>query len=461
MGILEYLGFGRKKDEPGTRVEREASSIYERLGRVAERYGYPVRRTSISPGATPCAIFLGNHSSGKSTMINHLLGGDRVQDTGVAPTDDGFTVVMFGESEMDLVGESALARLPEEFAGLSGFGPTLVHRIRVKVRNRELLRRTMLVDSPGMIDEAGASAERDYDFFGAVRFLANLSDLVLLMFDPDKPGTTGESVAALGGPLAGMSYKLRILMNKCDLFESMYDYARAYGALCWNLAHALPVKDLPKVYACYVPVSDRSPKLDLSDFDRLRSELEGQLADADSSHRDNVVAATHRDVSRLAMHVRMASRFRREMNRTVSRAALASVAVAALAVAFPLVYFSACFSKGGFYAILAGGVTVLAGVLALWIAALVSSRFVRMRAKGLMDSLDGLFDDEYREDLSGRPDGSMRQDWDEVRGPLRESLKLRWWKMPSSGRRAVGRMEEALAGLAAAAKTPEPAKETR
>ena len=53
------------------------------------------------------------------------------------------------------------------------------------------------------------------------------------------------------------------------------------------------------------------------------------------------------------------------------------------------------------------------------------------------------------------------QDWDEVRGPLRESLKLRWWKMPSSGRRAVGRMEEALAGLAAAAKTPEPAKETR
>lgn len=455
MNILRFFGIGgAKPEEPGTKIEREALSIYERLAATAERFGYPVRRTSVSPGATPCALFLGNHSSGKSTLVNHLLGGARVQDTGVAPTDDGFTVLMFGEKEEDLVGESALARLPAEFAGLSTFGPNLVLRIRLKVRNREILRRTMLVDSPGMIDTVGAATERDYDFFGAVGFLANLSDLVLLMFDPDKPGTTGESVAALGGPLSGMSYKLRILMNKCDLFESMYDYARAYGALCWNLAHTLPVKDLPKVYACYVPVAERKPKLDLSDFDRLRVELEGQLSDAGSSHRDNVVAATRRDVSCLAAHVRMASRFRREMNRTVSRSALASFAVGALAFAFPAVFFRACFAEGGFPAALAGLVTVASCALALWISAIVSSRFVRMRAKGLADGIDTLFEDEYREELKLREDGELRQDWERVRGPLADVLRLKWWKIPSSGKRALKKVAEALSSLADAAKEP-------
>ena len=41
----------------------------------------------------PLVLLLGNHSSGKSSFINHLIG-QKVQRTGAAPCDDGFTVIM-------------------------------------------------------------------------------------------------------------------------------------------------------------------------------------------------------------------------------------------------------------------------------------------------------------------------------------------------------------------------------
>ena len=44
----------------------------------------------------PMVLVLGNHSSGKSTFINHLLG-RHVQKTGRAPTDASFTIITHGE----------------------------------------------------------------------------------------------------------------------------------------------------------------------------------------------------------------------------------------------------------------------------------------------------------------------------------------------------------------------------
>uniref|UniRef100_H3H9E0 Dynamin N-terminal domain-containing protein n=2 Tax=Phytophthora ramorum TaxID=164328 RepID=H3H9E0_PHYRM len=48
----------------------------------------------------PFVFLLGNHSSGKSSFINYLLQRD-VQSTGVAPTDDGFTIIAPGSEDLD------------------------------------------------------------------------------------------------------------------------------------------------------------------------------------------------------------------------------------------------------------------------------------------------------------------------------------------------------------------------
>ena len=73
------------------RFEKQLSKAYKRFAPLAQSYYYTFSRPSVTVGGTPTVIFLGNHSSGKSSLVNWILGAPTVQDTGVAPTDDGFT----------------------------------------------------------------------------------------------------------------------------------------------------------------------------------------------------------------------------------------------------------------------------------------------------------------------------------------------------------------------------------
>merc|ERR1712159_885188 len=129
----------------------------------------------------------------------------------------------------------------------------------------------MMVDSPGMIDSPGQGAQfsltgmadeddsdpltssRGYDFKGVTRWFAERADVILLFFDPDKPGTTGETNQILTSSLSGLDHKLHIVLNKADQFYRVNDFARAYGSLCWNLSKVIPRKDLPRVYTMCLP----------------------------------------------------------------------------------------------------------------------------------------------------------------------------------------------------------------
>ncbi|MBQ7253023.1 MAG: 50S ribosome-binding GTPase, partial [Kiritimatiellae bacterium] len=288
------------------------SSLSERVDRLLARYrpladrtGFAFRRPRVSSAARPTVLFLGNHSSGKSSFVNFLLD-DAEQATGVAPTDDGFTVLLCGAEDSDAAGPAALDRLPAEYAVLRELGDAFLQHLRVKFRRRAILRGVTLVDSPGMIGGAGGETRRGYDFFSAVRRVSEIADLVLFLFDPEKPGTTGETVHALGSCFRGMEYKLRLLMNKCDSFEGMYDFARAYGALCWNLAHVLPVKDLPQVFTTFIPGRRKeAARIALEDFDRQREEIVSQVSHAEERKADNLLAAAGSDLAELSMLARV------------------------------------------------------------------------------------------------------------------------------------------------------------
>ena len=83
----------------------------------------------------PFVFCLGNHSSGKSTFINHVLGRE-VQKTGVAPTDDGFTVIAPSQNgdDMDQVGGGLVGCAVGGFCGLRLFGAGLIYQMLLKVR---------------------------------------------------------------------------------------------------------------------------------------------------------------------------------------------------------------------------------------------------------------------------------------------------------------------------------------
>jgi predicted GTPase len=233
-------------------VLEQCSRLYDSLTALNDKLGGVAISSPTDRGTKlPYVLLVGNHSSGKSSFINYVLQ-RKVQTAGVAPTDDTFTVIAPGPEDKDSDGPTLVGDPDMGFASLRQFGPTLIHHTQFKQRDSHL--DFMLVDSPGMIDapinnkRKGASTnvmDRGYDFPGVVRWLAGRADIVMLFFDPDKPGTTGETMDVLLNCLSGMDHKLLIVLNKADQFHKIHDFARAYGSLCWNLSKVIPRKDLP------------------------------------------------------------------------------------------------------------------------------------------------------------------------------------------------------------------------
>lgn len=280
---------------------------------VAEAFSFERRATEGEIAAPPTVLFLGNHSSGKSTFINRLLGCE-LQRTGVAPTDDGFTLISYGEREEDRDGNAIVSNPDLPYESLRSFGPMFLSHLRLKVLPNEFLRNLTLIDSPGMIDAAKQESGRGYDFAGVVQRFASCADLVIVFFDPDKPGTTGETLQVFLESLRGIDHKLRIVMNKVDQFVSLRDFARAYGALCWNLGKVIPRKDLPMIFTTYMPVNGApEPRLPMADFDKAREELIAEIRRAPARRADNMITQLGDYATRLQMHARVCSEARKEL----------------------------------------------------------------------------------------------------------------------------------------------------
>jgi GTPase SAR1 family protein len=339
-------------------------------------------------------LCVGNHSSGKSSFINYVLQRD-VQTSGVAPTDDNFTIIAPSASvDYDQDGFAIIGNPDYGFTSLQQFGPTLQHhtvfklrkdinaqfmigtsclaactlisdRIRYPSRNNEISHTPFstqtriylrIVDSPGMIDapasyagmlinnnnarassasvsasatSSGSTMDRGYDFCGVVKWYADRADVVLLFFDPDKPGTTGETLSILVNALSNIDHKLIIIFNKADQFQNqqIHDFARAYGSLCWNLSKVIPRKDLPRIYTMCLPVEltsspsaansmdDRKKKDDtasraaiapgLQDLYNAREEVVAQVRKAPERRLDNVITNVYESISQLYMYSRI------------------------------------------------------------------------------------------------------------------------------------------------------------
>ena len=230
-------------------------------------YGKPakMKRTPY-----PLVLLIGNHSSGKSTFLNWVCrhdmdGGVRentIQKTGRAPTDDVFTIIVGGPKEQHLDFDNLCRK--EEFESLKktfGTGDRVVPVEMKVVTNCEALgakhfpRKLAIVDSPGIIGSPVSSNDEAQQYFKRLtRHFADLADVVLLFFDPDKPGTTKEANDVFRECLAHInSVKLHIVFNKVDAFKSLEDFGKAHGTLYWNLSAAMQRKDVPIVCCALTP----------------------------------------------------------------------------------------------------------------------------------------------------------------------------------------------------------------
>lgn len=329
---------GNNDGNPSASIQQsilsQCSTLHSSVMPLNSNLKGPLAKNSDRGTSLPFVFLVGNHSSGKSSFINYVLGRN-VQTAGVAPTDDCFTVIAPGPKDVDQDGPALVGDPDIGFEGLRQFGPTLIHHAQLKVREGVRNKNFMMVDSPGMIDSpvssGGMSAvhstsgsnnmDRGYDFQGVVRWMAERADVVLLMFDPDKPGTTGETLNILLHSLGGMDHKLLIVLNKADQFKKIHDFARAYGSLCWNLSKVIPRKDLPRIYTMCLPVAKNEDGSDISssssgdisttealdkralaDLHATRDDVLAEVMKAPKRRIDNVITNLHDSVHLLLMH---------------------------------------------------------------------------------------------------------------------------------------------------------------
>jgi len=266
---------------------------------------------------TPMVLVIGNHSSGKSTFINRMFGKD-LQETGVAPTDDGFTILERHARDQQEDGPTVMG-CPENrpYAELRRFGQIFSGHLK---RKRIVLPEgsgvpfgLQIVDTPGMIDlpantgTPGANTRgRGYNFVDVVRWWAKRSDLILLLFDPDKPGTTGETLEVLTKSLEGLNHKFLIVLNKVDKLDNSVDFARAYGSLGWALSKVIKWKDIPQVYTVYNEGFENAARaarsmLPMEVFSKKREELLDEVMRVRERHNDNIITALEETLRQVEM----------------------------------------------------------------------------------------------------------------------------------------------------------------
>lgn len=234
--------------------------VRDYLSPVALKYGYADVSLESTIKWRPLVLVVGNYSSGKSTLINEFLGAN-IQAVGQAPTDDSFTVLTFDESTP----ENQPIKITEERDGkyllndpdypfeiLKKHGQRFASHFRLKKVNSPFLRNLALVDTPGMLDSV-TERDRGYDYQDVIGDMAQLADLVLVLFDPHKAGTVREAHTSLRETISARTFEDRVLfvLNRIDECSSLTDLLQVYGTLCWNLSQITGRKDIPPIHLTY------------------------------------------------------------------------------------------------------------------------------------------------------------------------------------------------------------------
>jgi EH domain-containing protein 1 len=236
--------------------------VSDHLSPAALHYGYSDVALETNIKWRPLVLVIGNYSSGKSTLINEFLGAD-IQATGQAPTDDSFTVITYDDSvstakDVRIVEErdgKFLLNDPEyPFETMRKHGQRFAAHFRLKKVNAPFLETLSVIDTPGMLDSI-TERDRGYDYQEVIGDLAQIADLVLVVFDPHKAGTVRESYISIRETLPTRTFEDRLIfvLNRIDECASFADLLQVYGTLCWNLSQITGRKDIPPIRLTYSP----------------------------------------------------------------------------------------------------------------------------------------------------------------------------------------------------------------
>lgn len=282
----------------------------------------------------PIVLIIGNYSSGKSTLINELVG-QNIQRTGQAPTDDSFTIITSDSGkETEVPGSTLVNDESLPFLHFKGFGEKLISHICMKKIASPVLNDMAIIDSPGMLD-ATSENDRGYDYMQVLGEFAKMADLIVLMFDPHKAGTIKESYDAIRNTLPEKSGEHRIVfvMSRIDECDHLSDFTRSYGTLCWNMSQMTGRKDIPHIFLTYAP-SVVDPATVAEGWPQEREELIGKIKKAPGFRINHILEDIDRQVNELEIVAEAVAGFLKKASTLYWKCAYVTIGIAVLLFLF-------------------------------------------------------------------------------------------------------------------------------
>jgi EH domain-containing protein 1 len=392
--------------------------VEKNLTPVALRYGYSEVPLEADIKWHPLVLVLGNYSSGKSALINEFLGAD-IQATGQAPTDDSFTIITYDETSApdspirvaEVRDGKHLLNDPEfPFETLKQHGQRFASHFRLKKVNSQFLKTLAIIDTPGMLDSI-TERDRGYSYQDVVGGLAQIADLILVLFDPHKAGTIREAHTSLRETLPVRTFEDRILfvLNRIDECGSLTDLLRVYGTLCWNLSQITGRKDIPMIHLTYSPRAAKDTKNRLEQdtsylqyLENQREELKKSVLEAPKHRLDHLATFVETHSERLSHFLEALLSYRRKLYRYRRNSILMGLLFSLLgsAAALGLLMYAGGQLSGMDSSLLVSSVTGLtAAFFLLWIILVLkflTARFHRKQIK-VLDNLTSL-DNQTRKD---------------------------------------------------------------
>ena len=298
MATEEMNGYEENYVE--TLREEMVQLVQTELTPIAAKYSYSKRPLENCIKWRPLVLVLGNHASGKSTLINEFVGGE-IQKGGEAPTDDAFTVITYDEHANsgavpvvteELEGNALLLDPSYPFDKLKNHGGRFAAQFRMKKVDSPFLKNLAIIDTPGSFDTM-AERDRGYNYQHVVADLAELADLVLVVFDPRKGGSIGEAYASLKEALPAKTFadRLFFILNRVDTCATLRDFLRVYGTLCWNLGQMTGRKEIPNILLTYAPskaAPEQRSQLFLGQLDNQIDQLKAIVSEAPRYRLDHL-----------------------------------------------------------------------------------------------------------------------------------------------------------------------------
>lgn len=371
----------------------------------------------------PMVLIIGNYSSGKSTLINELVGQD-IQRTGQAPTDDSFTIITSdaGREQREIPGSTLVSDEQLPFRQFRRYGEKLISHICMKQISSPMLENMAIIDSPGMLD-ATSEKDRGYDYMKVIGEFAKMADLIVLMFDPHKAGTIKESYEAIRNTLPEKSGEHRIVfvMSRIDECDNLSDFTRSYGTLCWNMSQMTGRKDIPHIYLTYAP-SVVSPGKVAEGWPQEREDLIDKIKKAPSFRINHILEDIDRQVNELQMVAEAVGEFINRANKRFWKFTSVTVVIAvalflfgdflaSMFLGFPDTPLLTALRDGSFSVPTLLIPTILAG-LTLILGSFGYSKiaFKGIWKKALTNTPDlVVLDSPYRENLYSKMEGKIKE----------------------------------------------------